>query len=530
MRFRVPRIGCYRLLVPVLTCGLVLAANPQAAQPLKAADPQVKQKVNDLFEDILESEVELQVTYRRSKILRMKEDIFRAAVADPSLIEVVAFGSREVEVIGKETGSTSLTLWLGDENNARVVSILVTVTHDPSVDDKRRLEYGEFQQMINEAFPNSKVQLIPIADKVIVRGQARDEEEATQIMSLIRENAGRVLDPTGNGLLFASVNQGQAASPHPDATILPDSSIISMLEVPGVKQVMLKVRIAELKRSALRALGADFDFEVGDFFLSSVLTDGGNILATGTFDNDSFNLVLRALETNSSAKILAEPNLVTLSGQTASFISGGQFAVPTVVGVGGAEAATTTFKGFGTLVEFTPVVLDKDRIRLTVAPEFSTLNSDNSVNGIFGLDTRATVTTVELREGQVLAIAGLLQEQQSGSSARIPIIGNIPVLNWLAANRSVTRDETELLILVTPELVHPLEPEDAPTILPGMEVTEPDDHELYFYGQIEGDPCCHHRSTVWQNYVHRMKKTARQCERCRHSDDYFIYGPHGFSD
>src|SRR4029079_284863 len=185
------------------------------------------------------------------------------------------------------------------------------------------------------------------------------------------------------------------------------------------------------------------------------------------------SLLLQAVSSNSYSKVLAEPNLVPLSGRTASFIAGGQFAVPTAVGIGGVQAATTFFQGFGTQLIFTPSVIDKDRIRLSVAPTVSSLNQSNAVNGIPGLNTRSTYTTVEIREGQWLAIAGLIQDAQTGSNARLPILGEIPVLNLLFSNKSIKRDETELIILVGPELVHPMEGEQVPLLLPGMEVTEP---------------------------------------------------------
>jgi pilus assembly protein CpaC len=308
-----------------------------------------------------------------------------------------------------------------------------------------------------------------------------------------------------------------------------------MLKVPGEKQVMLKVRIAELERSAVRQLGVDFDLQLEDFMISSALGGVGNIMTTSTFRENTLNVTLTALESNGTAKILAEPSLVVLSGQTASFIAGGSFAVPTVVGVGGVQAATTSFQGFGTQLTFTPTILDKDRIRLQVAPSFSTLNSQNSVNGIFGLDTRAVFTTVDLREGQVFAIAGLMQEQQSGSSSRVPFVGRIPFVQNLFSSKTISRDEKELLILVSPELVHPLEPEDAPMILPGMEVTEPDDLEFFLHGQIEGRPGCDHRSTVWWKYTHDLAHAKKDYKRARrasrsHSDNYYISGPHGFSN
>lgn len=510
--------------------GLCAAALSTSSAWGQATDANLKQHVNEIVEEVVSAQLEVKVTRRRSKILRLKQDVFRVAVADPAVLDFVAFGTREVEIIGKETGSTTVTLWTGDEQAPKLLSLLVTVVKDDAVDQQRRLEYAELETMLNELFPNSRTQLIPIADKLIVRGQARDEQEATQIMSIIRENSDQIGIGQGGGLVNLTAG-GTAAQPFPDASQLPISSVINMLAIPGEKQVLLKVRIAELKRSAFRQLGADVDLNINEFFLTSVLGTGGNALFSGTFDDGSFNIVLRALMTNGSAKILAEPNLVTLSGQPATFLSGGEFAVPTVVGVGGAQAATTTFKGFGTAIAFTPTVLDKDRVRLVVAPSFSTLNRDNAVDGIFGLDTRSITTTVDLREGQVLAIGGLLQEQQNGQIRKLPFIGDIPGLSLLGSDKSISRDETELIILVSPELVHPLEPEHAPQILPGMEVTEPDDKRFFLYGDIEGHPDCHHRGTVWPLYKRRLKEAGyKDLEQIRESQQYYLHGPFGFSD
>lgn len=515
------RWACSCLSATAITVSTALGQDPDVA---------LRRQVNELVEDVVSAQFEVKVTRRRSKILRLKQDVFRVAVADPSILDFVAFGTREVEIIGKETGSTSVTLWAGDEQAPRLLSLLVTVEKDDAVDQQRRLEYAELEQMLNELFPNSRTQLIPIADKLLVRGQARDEQEATQIMSIIRENSDVIGVGQGGGIANVTAG-GTAAQPFPDASQLPVSSVINMLTIPGEKQILLKVRIAELKRSAFRQLGADVDFNINEFFLASALGTGGNAIFSGTFDDGSFNIILRALMTNGSAKILAEPNLVTLSGQPATFLSGGEFAVPTVVGVGGAQAATTTFKGYGTAIAFTPTVLDRDRVRLVVSPSFSTLNRDNSVNGIFGLDTRSVTTTVDLREGQVLAIAGLLQEQQSGEIKKIPLIGDIPGLSLLASDKSISRDETELIILVSPELVHPMEPEQAPQVLPGMEVTEPDDKRFFFYGDIEGHPNCHHRSTVWPLYRRRLKEAGyHDLEQVRQSQQYYMQGPFGFSE
>lgn len=512
-------------------------APPRPLRPAEAvASPRLRAKVNDLIDEISESEAELEIVYRRSKLVRTKLDIVRAAVADPAIVEIVAYGTREVELIGKSTGSTTLTLWLGDAQQTRILSLLITVAHDRSMEDRRRLEFGELQTMINEMFPDSKIQLIPVADKLIVRGEARDAEEATRIMSVLRRQQGGSGGGGGGigggmgGGFGVNLNQGQAAEPFPDDSGSPlNSSIISLLDIPGEQQVMLKVRIAELKRSAVRKLGARFDVAIEDFALSSLVGGAGSFVASQTFDNASFNLFIDALSSNGVAKILAEPNLVTLSGRPATFLAGGEFAVPTVVGVGGVQAVSTTFKGFGTSLTFTPTVLDKDRIRLQVSPTFSTINRVNSVQGIFGLDTRTTSTTIDMREGQTFAIAGLIQEQYRGDKNRVPFLGDLPLLGVLFSEQSTSRDETELLILVTPELVHPMEPDSVPPLVPGLEVTEPDDVEFFGYRRIEGDPNCHHRSTVWPNYRDRSCYGSPHAKQMR-SDNYYISGPHGYSN
>lgn len=543
-----------------LACGVAISATPLAAQVPPAppvpgkmktnqftsgaarkstpvVSTKTKEKVHQLVDRIYESEVELSVQQRHSKIIKMKMDVFRVAIADPSKIEVVAFGAQEVEVIGKETGTTTMTLWLGEEANPQILSVQVKVEGDTSIEDLRRLEYGEFQKMINEFFPNSKVQLIPFADKLIVRGQARDEEDAVKIISIIRARSGSGSTGNGSGGGGALFSGGQAADPFPDGAVLPQATVIDMLKVPGEKQVMLKVRIAQINRSAARSESTSLIVRAGDFGFSQLfsgaaqtLANGGTGLVTASLTSKHVDMFISALAQNGYAKILAEPNLVTISGRTANFISGGEFAVPTVVGVGGAQAATTSFKGFGTQLSFLPTVLDKDRIRLQVTPTFSTINPALSVNGILGLNTQSVSTTVDLREGQVFAIAGLIQEQQRGDLNRVPFIGDIPLVGTLFSNKAVTRDETELIILISPELVHPMEPEDAPTVLPGMEVTEPGDVDFFFMNNIEGKPDVHHRSTVWYMQKKRIHQQQKDFIHQTKSDKYYINGDYGFSE
>ena len=445
---------------------------------------------------------ELSVVLRRSKLLRTKMDVYRTAVVDPSVCDVVQFTPREISIIGKAQGATDVTFWFDDEKH-EPLTYLVRVVPDPEVQERREEQYGILEDVLSELFPESKVKLIPVADKLIVKGQARDAEEAAQIMAVIRGQA--VLNTTGAGY---GLVQGRAADPlaqEETGRTLPATQVINMLRIPGVHQVALKVKIAELNRTAARSFGVDLDMNFewfdGAILLQSLLnmaTGGGGVLS-GTFDNGDINFGIHYLEQHGVMRMLSEPTLVTLSGRPATFIAGGEFAVPTTVGVGGAAAVTTDFRAYGAIVTFLPTVLDKDNIRLEVAPEFSQIDDANAVGGTPGLTTRAVTTTVEMREGQTLAIAGLLDDSMQGDNT-----GDVPFLARLLGRREVTRNETELIILVTPELIHPIEPEAVPP-LPGFDVTEPTNCEFFLHGRIEGRPTHEYRSTVWPRLRRRYQ-------------------------
>lgn len=514
---------------------------PDPDQRLNNPPASVKQRMDDLLLPDVPYDAIIRLGQRRTKLFRTKQPVGRIAITDPNIVEVIQYGPTEFEFVGNTSGETSLTMWFaGVDGTQKILRFVVKVEADSQEEEQAEIEYARLEARLNELFPNSRIQLIPVLDKLIVRGQARDAEEADQIISILTgQQVNQLGTPYfgGFGTGFGGAGGGgpnRGAVANLPGVDLPTESVISLLEVPGEHQVMLKVRIAEIKRSALRDFGFDFQVEKDNFEIGPVLSGAGNL--TAILDGGDVTLFLRAFASNRTGKILAEPTLVTLSGRTATFLAGGEFPVPTAVGIDGIGAATTTFRGFGTQLAFTPTVLDKDRIRLQVTPSFSNINNNNSVGGIFGLDTRAVATTVDLREGQWLAIAGLIQDQQDGSTGRIPYAGTIPLVGTLFRNQNIQRDETELVVLVSPELVHPLDAKQVPLLLPGMEVTEPTDHEFYWHAQIEGDPNVHHRSTVWYNYHHRMQhaqrealRMAKQQARFERNQSYYINGPHGFS-
>ena len=478
-----------------------LPPEPPPQPPPRAGGP--------LFEQIGASG-ELVVTVRRNVMLKAAADVFRTAVVDPQICDVAQFSPREISIMGKGEGATHVTFWFAAHSGLAPVTYLVHVAADPEERRRHEAQYALLEEVLAELFRDSKVRLIPAADKLIVQGQAKDSEEAAQIMAIVQ---GRMEDQNFSGnRAWATLGGGAAARVLAEQETgrvgAPEIQVINMLRVPGVQQVALRVKIAELNRSAARGFGIDIPdtrIDLGErtsaLFLDSMLNavDGGATSLLAQFDGDDINLGIRYLQQHGVLRLLSEPTLVTMSGQPATFVAGGEFAVPTVVGTAGLNAVTTDFRSFGVIVSFLPVVVDKDRIRLQVAPEFSQINDDLTVDNTPGLNVRAVTTTVEMREGQTLAIAGLLDDSLEASK-----VGDLPILSTIFGRRDVAHNETELVILVTPELVHPLEPEEVPP-LPGFDVTEPTGGEFFLRGRLEGEPTREYRSTVWPRLQNRYR-------------------------
>ncbi len=267
------------------------------------------------------------------------------------------------------------------------------------------------------------------------------------------------------------------------AAYAPEEKINNLVTVGGTHQVMLEVKIAEMSRSVGRNLGINLGVltEMGDTTVEilSSFTSFSLPSATAAFagsDGDtSWSGVINALKQNGAIKILAEPNLIALSGQTASFLAGGQFPypVPNRDGIPGVE-----FKDFGIGLSFTPNVLSQDSINIKVNSSVSSLDLDNNYGGVPGLSKRDTSTTVDLADGQSFVIAGLLSETITENFEKFPFLGDIPFLGTLFRSSAFRKNETELVVIVTPRLVKPVNKatQPAPTDYYG----EPDDTEFYF--------------------------------------------------
>jgi pilus assembly protein CpaC len=294
-----------------------------------------------------------------------------------------------------------------------------------------------------------------------------------------------------------------------------------------VHQVLLKVTVAEVNRSAARAIGAELALGGDDVNFFSLLPvaipgTGGNFFV----NSGDFSLAINALKNLNLARSLAEPNLVTLNGQPANFQVGGQFPVPVVTGATNTGLQGVEFVPFGVQLRFVPTVTDKNRIRLQLQAVVST--RDESVGttigdntNVAGLNTRNFLTTVELREGQTLAIAGLIQNNFGGTSNRVPLVGDVPILGRLFSSDNNSYDEQELIVLVTPHLVGPLA-EGTALPLPGSDLFEPDDLEFFLGGRMTGGRAEDYRTPV-RTDLEKMKAFRRAHRN-------YIIGQSGYSD
>ncbi len=489
------------------------SATPQSTIQQVQNTPQSARAIHQLIEDMPQSQEELEIIQRRSQLVVTRANVTRVAIADPSVMEIVQYSPKEFSIVGLGMGSTTLTLWF--ENVPDPLIYTVKTVRDPNLDNQRKLDYGKLEKKLALVFPNSKVYLQPMSFKILVRGQARDSNEAAHILAVIRgeiiNQEGSLFGPQGLGGFGGGLNTGGYAGGVAaggygsgyfgqqggiiggvgglNAFDLAASFIINELQVPGEFQIALRVRVAELSRTAADHAGVNINVLFNDarnIVHSSLGAATGTL--SGTFENGEIGILLDWLCSNGTAKILAEPTATVLSGRSTRFLAGGEFAVPTIVGVGGAAGTTTSFRGFGTTIQATPTVIDRDNIRIGVIAEYSNISTQNTVSGIPGLNTRRIDTVVEMREGQTIAMAGLLSNRLTTQVQRIPLLGDIPKIGPLFfSNKTLTHEENELLILITPELVRPIDAHEVPPV-PGFDVTRPSHEQFWKMNMTEGPP------------------------------------------
>jgi pilus assembly protein CpaC len=395
-----------------------------------------------------------------------KSDQIRVTIAAPEIADFIFIpqigkGRRPqfIYIKGKSPGETNLTLWIGN----RLVSVYdLQVTYN----------ILRLKERLHNILPDEKeIRVYGTHDSIVLSGTISSAENLDEALAL-----------------------AEAFTP-------PKSKVLNLLTVTGVHQVMLEVTIAEISRTDAKKMGINWSWfnDRGEGFINLIGGVGG-FLAEGVFSgfdgsatgiaqgkttlgghDGNFTGVIDFLKGNGLIKILAEPTLIALSGQTASFLAGGEFPVPEIDDEGNVGVE---FKSFGIEVSFTPTVLNQNKISMKVTPAVSQIDPSRTTfigdSEVPGLSTRRASTIVELGDGQSFAIAGLLRETTNENIDKWPVLGDIPILGVLFKSQSFQKEETELVILVTPRLVKPIVA--AEQSLPTDYYIEPDDAEFYLWG------------------------------------------------
>jgi len=407
----------------------------------------------------------LSLTVGQSLIIATPEPVKRVSLVSPEIADAMVITPRQIYLTGKAPGTTNLTLWESEDKVSAVVHLEVS----PDI--------SRFKEAMYKILPEEKdVQVTATHENITLSGNVSSTASLSKVLAL-------------------------AESYFP-------KKVVNLLQVSGVHQVMLEVRVSEMSRSLLKRLGVNFAYisNSGQNFGLSLLNNLSTaaVPAAGLSGvSDKINGIFRflgggatwtvfidALKEEGLLKILAEPTLITLSGKSANFLAGGEFPIPVPQSSGGGvPTITIEYKPYGVGLNFTPTVLSGNKINMQVAPEVSELDFNKAVT-ISGyivpaLTTRRVATTIELADGQSFAIAGLLKSDVREIVSKFPLLGDIPILGALFRSTSFQKNETELIIIVTPHLVKPLDL--AKQTLPTDQYVEPDDFEFYLFGKLEGD-------------------------------------------
>jgi pilus assembly protein CpaC len=451
--------------------GLLFAQTQAAEAPAVSALP----AVND---------GSIQVPLYKSRVLSTRVPVKRISVGNPNIADILITSPTQLYLLGRSLGSTNVLLW--DGSNKLIDSVDLEVVHD----------LGGLKSKLYQLLPNEKIEVFSAQGALVLRGQVSSAAAMDSAMSIAKSYAAQSVS--------VAQGEGQDAKAGPSQSL----EVVNLMSVGGGQQVMLEVKVAEMQRNLVKRLGVNFlaigqagNWDIGSFNGGSSLLDNGLIrdskgflaqFASGSF---LFDVVLDAAKDNGSAKVLAEPTLVTLTGQQAEFISGGEFPVP----ITEEDGITIQYKEFGVGVRFLPVVLDADRINLNLNVEVSEISNANALVLDTGLETplgdgvgqvipsltkRSAQSTVELANGQTIAIAGLINESTRDLVSRFPGLGDIAVIGHLFRSQEFIRGETELVILVTPHIAKPV---DAKLVrLPTERFVEPSDLDFYLLGKTKG--------------------------------------------
>lgn len=415
------------------------------------------------------------VGLNKSLVIDLPRDARDILVSNPVIADAVIRTPRRIYVTGVAVGQSNVIVF--DRAGQQIVALELQVERDSST----------LTRMLNRLIPGSSIDVEIVSDNIVLSGVVRNAGDARKAEDI----AG----------IFA--NGGAEAAPDGMAAQdIPTSAVVNMLTIEGEDQVQLKVTVAEVQRSVAKQLGINlngaitigpvsagfrtaipFGVNGGALSDSAAFGGAGNLNAGISTMENGINAAIRALEQTGMVKTLAEPTLTAISGESASFLAGGEFPVP----VGREDnSVAIEFKPFGVALAFTPVVLSEGRISLKVRTEVSELTTEGAITldsiSIPGLKVRRAESTLEMPSGGSLVLGGLLQDSVRQSIGAIPALGKLPILGTLFRSRDFQRNETELVIIITPYLVSPVARSQLAT--PDQGFQPANDAQAMFLGNI----------------------------------------------
>ncbi|HZL35427.1 MAG TPA: type II and III secretion system protein family protein [Tepidisphaeraceae bacterium] len=498
---RATKLAAWSVLAGLALCSAARGADapasqPASAQPQDAArEPASRPSRGDsIVASGLNAQGVLEMMANKSAVLTTRVPYKTVSPAQPDIADVnLDAGPSTIIVFGKKPGATQIVV-LDDQGRSQVINVVIA------------FDLQTLQQQINKMFPKAAVTVTSANGLLVLRGHVPDLQTARQIAAIAAPYSATAGAGGAAPAAPASPAGGEGAAAA--APLNTGNGVLNFLEVSGGQQVMLQVRFAEVSRSASESLGFNAFLTDGKARFGINSGPGGSpvgafgagqqatidptvpLFGAGGIGNTSFEVFIDALRANNLLRVLAEPNLTCTSGEHGSFLAGGEFPIPVPQPGGGAGSVITVeYKQFGVQLNFVPTVLGNGRVRLDVKPIVSDLDYTNSVTlGGFvipSLTTRSLHTTVELGEGQTFALAGLLQTRVNSSKNVTPLLGDVPVLGALFRSVRYTRNETELVVLVTPRLVEPMNPRQVPSV-PGEKWRFPSETNLFLNQDLGG--------------------------------------------
>jgi pilus assembly protein CpaC len=425
----------------------------------------------------------VELTIGKSTLMRLPSAVGRISVGNPNIADITLISPTELYLLGKNYGSTNLVIW---RKGGAATAIDVNVN----------INVSRMEEKLHELMPEEHgITVHAAADSIILSGVV-----TSAVKAKYAEDIANAFVRDINRALVLPVMMGASASP-----MLPNSGqtptapntakVVNLLQVASGQQVMLEVKVAEVSKTLLDKIGSSVGATSGSGGLTYGIVSNFLSLGNGLFSitGDNGNKVsIDAQMQDGLIKILAEPNIISISGQEASFLAGGKIFIPvSSTNTGGFPTITLEEKEFGVGLKFTPTVLEGGRIHLKVAPEVSELAQTGSafttVGGVTSvlpsITTRRAQTTVQLMDGQSLAIAGLIKNNVNETIKKIPLLGDIPVLGALFRSSEFQSDRTELMFVITPRLIKPV---DVAQTLPTDNFTPPSRSQFFLGGNLEG--------------------------------------------